>query len=56
MDYVQFVYRPLAARAARQVLVGRNLPGIRPCWPIYTTSITAVCQLVLHPRAPNRIG
>jgi hypothetical protein len=24
MDYVQFVYRPLAARAARQVLVGRN--------------------------------
>ena len=24
MDYVQFIYRPLAARAARQVLVGRN--------------------------------
>jgi ubiquinone biosynthesis protein len=24
MDYVQFVYRPLAARVARQVLVGRN--------------------------------
>jgi hypothetical protein len=24
MDYVQFVYRPLAARAARQALVGRN--------------------------------
>jgi L-2-amino-thiazoline-4-carboxylic acid hydrolase len=24
MDYVEFVYRPLAARAARQALVGRN--------------------------------
>ena len=24
MDYVKFVYRPLAARAARQTLVGRN--------------------------------
>jgi hypothetical protein len=24
MDYVKFIYRPLAARAARQVLVGRN--------------------------------
>lgn len=24
MDYVKFVYRPLAARAARQALVGRN--------------------------------
>ncbi len=24
MDYVRFIYRPLAARAARQVLVGRN--------------------------------
>jgi len=24
MDYVKFLYRPLAARAARQVLVGRN--------------------------------
>jgi len=24
MEYVQFIYRPLAARAARQVLVGRN--------------------------------
>jgi hypothetical protein len=24
MDYVRFIYRPLAARAARQALVGRN--------------------------------
>lgn len=24
MDYVKFIYRPLTARAARQVLVGRN--------------------------------
>jgi hypothetical protein len=24
MDYVKFIYRPLVARAARQVLVGRN--------------------------------
>jgi hypothetical protein len=24
MDYMQFIYRPLAARAARQALVGRN--------------------------------
>jgi hypothetical protein len=24
MDYVKLVYRPLAARAARQALVGRN--------------------------------
>src|SRR5271156_238774 len=24
MDYVKFIYRPLAARAARQALIGRN--------------------------------
>jgi hypothetical protein len=24
MDYVKFIYRPLAARAARQAMVGRN--------------------------------
>src|SRR5579863_6382693 len=24
MDFVKFIYRPLAARAARQVLIGRN--------------------------------
>ena len=30
MDYVKFVYRPLAARAARQALVGRNRAPLSP--------------------------
>ena len=30
MDYVQFIYRPLAARAARQALVGRNRARVSP--------------------------
>jgi hypothetical protein len=30
MDYVQFIYRPLAARAARHALVGRNRARLSP--------------------------
>ncbi len=32
MDYVKFLYRPLAARAARQALVGRNRARESPDW------------------------
>ena len=50
MDYVKFIYRPLATRAARRALVGRNRARTSPCRSVRSRFPEFPVQRVRLPR------